>query len=62
MSDYKAKTNTIIDRTIIFAIYLIFWVIVTVLLPIFSVGLRLFSKVPQIKNNSTKDSLQDSCN
>ena len=62
MSDHKAKTNTIIDRTIIFALYLIFWVIVKVLLPISSVGLRLFSKVPQIKNNSTKDCLEDTCN
>ena len=55
-----AKSNTIIDGSIIIAVYFIFWVIVTVVLPILSIGLRLYSKESQIINDQVSDSLQDS--
>ena len=60
MSGNAVKQNGVISGSIIIAIYLIFWVIATVLLPIISVGLRLYSKESQIKNDKVPDTLQDS--
>ena len=60
MSENAAKPNTIINGSIIIAVYFIFWVIVTVVLPIISIGLRLYSKESQVKNDHTPDTLQDS--
>ena len=60
MSEHKAKTNTIVNGSIIIAVYFIFWVIVTVVLPIISTGLRLYSKESQIINDQTPDNFQDS--
>ena len=60
MSENAAKPNAIINGSIIIAVYFIFWVIVTVLLPIISIGLRLYSKESQIINDQASDTLQDS--
>ena len=60
MSENTAKLNPIINGSIIIAVYLIFWVIVTVVLPILSIGLRLSSKESQIENDQAPDTLQDS--
>ena len=60
MSENAAKPNAIINGSIIIAIYFIFWVIVTVVLPIISIGLRLYSKESQIINDHTQDTVQDS--
>ena len=60
MSENAAKPNAIINGSIIIAVYLIFWVIVTVVLPIISIGLRLYSKESQIINDQPPDTLQDS--
>ena len=60
MMDNAAKPNAIINGSIIIAVYFIFWVIVTVVLPIISIGLRLYSKESQIKNDQAQDTLQDS--
>ena len=60
MSENAAKPNAIINGSIIIAVYFIFWVIVTVVLPIISIGLRLYSKESQIKNDQAPDTLQDS--
>ena len=60
MSENAAKPNAIINGSIIIAVYFIFWVIVTVVLPIISIGLRLYSKESQIKNDQSPDTLQDS--
>ena len=60
MSENAAKPNAIINGSIIIAVYFIFWVIVTVVLPIISIGLRLYSKESQSKNDHTPDSVQDS--
>ena len=59
MSENAAKPNVIINGSIIIAVYFIFWVIVTVVLPIISIGLRLYSKESQIKNDQTPDTTQD---
>ena len=60
MSENSAKPNAIINGSIIIAVYFIFWVIVTVVLPIISIGLRLYSKESQIINDQVPDTLQDS--
>ncbi len=60
MSENAAKPNAIINGSIIIAVYFIFWVIVTVVLPIISIGLRLYSKESQIINDQAQDTLQDS--
>ena len=59
MSENTAKPNAIINGSIIIAVYFIFWVIVTVVLPIISIGLRLYSKESQIIDDQTPDTLQD---
>ena len=60
MSGNAAKPNTILNGSIIIAVYFIFWVIVTVVLPIISIGLRLYSKESQTINDQAPDTLQDS--
>ena len=60
MPENEAKPNAIINGSIIIAVYFFFWVIVTVVLPIISIGLRLFSKESQIINDQTPDTLKDS--
>ena len=59
MTKNAAKPSTIINGSIIMAVYFIFWVIVTVVLPIISIGLRLYSKESLIKNDQTPDTMQD---
>ena len=56
----EAKPNVIIDGIIIIAVYFIFSVIVTVVLPIISIGLRLYSKESQIINDQAPDNPQNS--
>ena len=60
MTENAAKPNTIINGSIIVVVYFIFWVIVKVVLPIISIGLRLYSKESQIINDHTPDTVQDS--
>jgi len=60
MSENAKKPYALIDGSIIIAVYFIFWFIVTVVLPIISIGLRLYSKETQIKNDQAQDTLQKS--
>ena len=60
MTENTAKPNAIINGSIIIAVYFVFWVIVTVVLPIISIGLRLYSKESQSINDHTPDTVQDS--
>ena len=60
MSENAKKPYAIIDGSIIIAVYFIFWFIVTVVLPIISIGLRLYSKESQIRNDQDPDTMQDS--
>jgi len=60
MKENAAKPNAIINGSIIIAVYFIFWVIVTVVLPIISIGLRLYSKESQSINDHTPDTVHDS--
>ena len=60
MSDYKAKPNSIINGSIVIAVYFIFWIVASFLLPIISLGLRLYSKESKIIKDPTQDTLKDS--
>ena len=60
MSENNEKPKTILDISIMIAVYILFWIIVTVLLPIISIGLRLYSKESKILNDTPNDRLQDS--
>ena len=60
MSENAVKPNAIINGSIIIAVYFIFWIVVTVVLPIISIGLRLYSKESEIKNDQTQDTMYDS--
>ena len=60
MSENAVKPSAIVNGSIIIAVYFIFWVIVTVVLPIISIGLRLYSKESQSINDHTPDTLHDS--
>ena len=60
MPENAAKPIAIINGSIIIAVYLVFWVIVKVVLPIISIGLRLFSKESKIINDPAPDTLKDS--
>ena len=60
MTENTAKPNAILNGSIIIAVYFIFWVIVTVVLPMISIGLRLYTKESQIINDHTPDTVQDS--
>jgi len=59
MSANAAKPNNIINGSIMIAVYLIFWIIVTILLPIISIGFRLYSKKSQIVNDLGPGNPQD---
>ena len=60
MLENATRPNSIINGSIIITVYFIFWVIVTVVLPIISIGLRLYSKESEIINDQAPDTLQDS--
>ena len=55
----KAKQNSIFEKIISIAVYLTFWVIATFVIPIISLGLRLYSKESQIISENTPETLQD---
>ena len=62
MLENAVKSNVIINGSIMIGVYFIFWIVVTIILPIISLGLRLFLKESQIVSNHTTDTLQESRN
>ena len=60
MTENAAKPNSIINGSIIIALYFIFWVIATFVLPVISIGLRLYSNQSHTKKDPAPDTLQDS--
>ena len=44
MNAQLAKPKTILNGSLLIAIYFTFWILVTVVLPIISFGLRLYTK------------------
>ena len=60
MLENEAKPNTIRNGSIIIAVYIIYWIILIIVLPIISIGLRLYSSESKIKNDLATDTMQDS--
>ena len=44
MNAQFAKPKAILNGSLLIALYVIFWIVVTVVLPILSLGLRLYTK------------------
>ncbi len=44
MNAQLSKTKAILNGSLLIALYFIFWIVVTVVLPILSFGLRLYTK------------------
>ena len=56
MNAQLAKPKTILNGSLLIALYFTFWIVVTVILPIISFGLRLYTKERAILKDHT---LQD---
>jgi hypothetical protein len=55
MSEKLAKPKAILDGSFLIAVYFIFWIVVTVVLPILSIGLRLYSKESDTMHDHTPE-------
>ena len=55
MNAQFAKPIAILNGSLLIALYFIFWIVVTVVLPILSLGLRLYTKEQDILNNHTQE-------
>ena len=54
MNAQFAKPKAILNGSLLIALYFIFWIVVTVVLPILSLGLRLYTKEQGILKDHTK--------
>ena len=54
MNAQLAKPKTILNGSLLIALYFTFWIIVTVILPIISLGLRLYTKERGILKDHTQ--------
>ena len=52
MNAQLVKPKTILNGSLLIALYFTFWIVVTVVLPIISLGLRLYTKERGILNNT----------
>ena len=55
MNAQFAKPKAILNGSLVIALYFIFWIVVTVVLPILSLGLRLYTKEQGILKDHTKE-------
>ena len=55
MNAQFAKPKEILNGSLLIALYFIFWIVVTVVLPILSLGLRLYTKEQGILKDHTKE-------
>jgi len=56
MNAQLAKSKAILNGSLLIALYFIFWIVVTVVLPILSLGLRLYTKEQGIlKDHHTQE-------
>ena len=55
MNAQLAKSIAILNGSLLIALYFIFWIVVTVVLPILSLGLRLYTKERGILNDHTQE-------
>ena len=54
MNAQFAKPKAILNGSLLIALYFIFWIVVTVVLPILSLGLRLYTKEQGILKDHTQ--------
>ena len=55
MNAQLAKSKVILNGSLLIALYFIFWIVVTVVMPILSLGLRLYTKEQDILNDHTQE-------
>ena len=55
MNAQFSKPKAILNGSLLIALYFIFWIVVTVVLPILSFGLRLYTKEQDILNDPTQE-------
>ena len=55
MNAQLAKSKAILNGSLLIALYFIFWIVVTVVLPILSLGLRLYTKEQGILKDQTQE-------
>jgi len=55
MNAQFAKPKAILNGSLLIALYFIFWIVVTVVLPILSLGLRLYTKERGILKDQTQE-------
>ena len=55
MNAQLAKPKTILNGSLLIALYFIFWIVVTVVLPILSLGLRLYPKEQGILKDHSQE-------
>jgi len=55
MNAQLSKPIAILNGSLLIALYFIFWIVVTVVLPILSLGLRLYTKEQGILKDHTQE-------
>jgi len=55
MNAQLSKPKAILNGSLLIALYFIFWIVVTVVLPILSLGLRLYTKEQGILKDHIKE-------
>ena len=55
MNAQLAKSKAILDGSIIITLYFIFWIVVTVVMPILSLGIRLYTKEQSILEDHNQE-------
>ena len=55
MNAQFAKPKAILNGSLLIALYFIFWIVVTVVLPIRSLGLRLYTKEQGVLKDNTQE-------
>ena len=55
MNAQFAKPKAILNGSLLIALYFIFWIVVTFILPILSLGLRLYTKEQDILKDHTQE-------
>ena len=55
MNAQLAKSKEILNGSLLIALYFIFWIVVAVVLPILSLGLRLYTKEKGILKDHTQE-------
>jgi len=55
MNAQLAKSKSILNGSLLIALYFVFWIVVAVVLPILSIGLRLYTKEQGILKDNNQE-------